>query len=54
MICDLDEGRYAAVGCLSCHADVLATLDMARPVRMYAVVLQCSECGEPLTEAWEL
>ena len=30
---DLDEGRTALVGCLTCHADVIADLRMAQPVR---------------------
>ena len=45
---DIDEGRYLRIGCLSCHADRRATLQIATPVSMYFIAPCCDECGDQI------
>ena len=49
---DLNEGRFLEIGCLECRHDVLASISIATPVRMFIVSLDCDECGTQLIE-WD-
>jgi hypothetical protein len=45
--------RMNGVSCLGCREEVSAYLSLATPVRMFALVLACEECGEPFTPAFD-
>lgn len=50
---DLNEGRFVALGCLSCREDVTARTGITSPFQFYVASLDCPECGEQLCE-WDI